>query len=130
MTAANGTGVVGLLCRTSDRSDSAGSTNALVAAIAALAGVTPRIVGTPGEPCDSTYEDDLRDGRGCLLEAGGQLEAAAEAARQATAREPTNWRSWFVLSRIEAERGMVRESIFAYRKTLQLNTRASFLDPG
>lgn len=65
-----------------------------------------------------------------VLEAGGQLEAAAEAARQATAREPTNWRSWFVLSRIEAERGMVRESIFAYRKTLQLNTRASFLDPG
>ena len=76
MSAANGTGVVGLLCRTSDRSDSAGSTNALVAAIAALAGVTPRIVGTPGEPRASTYEDDLRDGRGCLLEAGGQLSDA------------------------------------------------------
>lgn len=76
MSTASAPGVVGLLCRTSERSDTAGSTNALVAAIAARAGVTPRLVGTPGEPCDSTYADDLRDGRGCLLEAGGQLSDA------------------------------------------------------
>ena len=35
----------------------------------------------------------------------GNLPAATAAARAATQREPTNWRTWLVLSRVEAERG-------------------------
>ncbi len=76
MSAAAPAGVIGLLCRTSDRAASADSTRALAEAIAAQAGVEPRLVGTPGEPRDSTYDEDLVDARGCLLEAGGQLSDA------------------------------------------------------
>ena len=43
-----------------------------------------------------------------VLEAQGDLAPAAAAARAATEREPTNWRTWLVLSRIEAERGSGR----------------------
>lgn len=77
MSAAPAVGVVGLLCRTSDRTGfAAEGTRALTEAIAARAGVPPRLVGTPGEPRDSTFDEDLRESRGCLLEAGGQLADA------------------------------------------------------
>jgi arginase family enzyme len=39
------------------------------------------MVGTPGEPADTRFEDDLRDAHGCLLEAGGQLEDALDGGR-------------------------------------------------
>lgn len=58
-----------------------------------------------------------------VLELGGNLKGAAAAARQAIEREPTNWRHWVILSRIEAERGQVDESIDAYRKARSLNPR-------
>ncbi|CAA9484034.1 MAG: Arginase [uncultured Solirubrobacteraceae bacterium] len=63
--------IAALLCRTSDR-------NPQVAAgtreLAELLGA--RIIGTPGEPRTGAWEDDLRDSRGCLLEAGGQVDDA------------------------------------------------------
>ena len=34
------------------------------------------MIGSPGEPRDGRWEDDLRDSRGCLLEAGGQIDDA------------------------------------------------------
>ena len=65
-----------LLCRTSDRGGAvADGTRELGELLAA------RIVGSPGEPRDGTWEEDLRDGRGCLLEAGGQVDDALEAGR-------------------------------------------------
>lgn len=68
--------VVALLCRTSDR-DAAGA-----AGTRELAGrLGARIVGSPGEPRTADWSDDLRDGRGCLLEAGGQLDDALDAGR-------------------------------------------------
>jgi arginase family enzyme len=68
--------VVGLLCRTSDRApDGAQGTLELAELLDA------RIVGAPGEPRTSDWADDLRDARGCLLEAGGQLDDAIEAGR-------------------------------------------------
>jgi arginase len=68
--------VVGLLCRTSDR----GAESAAGAAeLAELLGA--RIIGSPGEPRAFGWEQDLRDSRGCLLEAGGQLDDAFEAGR-------------------------------------------------
>ena len=77
MTAAPRPRVVGLLCRTSERTaEGAAGARALTEAIATRAGVAARFVGSPGEPREGTYEEDLRDARGCLLEAGGQLSDA------------------------------------------------------
>jgi arginase len=68
--------VVGLLCRTSDRGrEAAAGTRELAELLEA------RIVGSPGEPRAGTWEDDLRDSRGCLLEAGGQVGDAFDAGR-------------------------------------------------
>ena len=72
--------VVALLPRTSDReSYRAEGARAAAEAIAARLGTTARIIGTPGEPRTGDYEEDLRDARGCLLEAGGQIDDALHA---------------------------------------------------
>lgn len=74
--------VVGLLCRTSDRSGFTGEgARALAEAVGERARTGVRLVGTPGEPRETTWEEDLREGRGCLLEAGGQLADAFHAGR-------------------------------------------------
>ena len=68
--------LVALLCRTSDRTASgAAGTRELAELLGA------RIVGSPGEPRTADCVDDLRDARGCLLEAGGQLDDALDAGR-------------------------------------------------
>ena len=56
-----------------------------------------------------------------ILERQGKLDQAAAAARKATTKESTNWRTFFVLSRIEAERGRAKASLAAYRRARQLN---------
>jgi arginase len=69
--------LVGLLCRTSDRTPHAArGVQALAPLIGKRLAREPRRVGTPGEPRAASYEDDLRDSRGCLLEAGGQVDDA------------------------------------------------------
>ena len=68
--------VVALLCRTSDRGGEA------AAGTRELAGLLDaRIVGAPGDPRAGTWEEDLRDAFGCLLEAGGQVDDALDAGR-------------------------------------------------
>jgi arginase family enzyme len=68
--------VIGMLCRTSERGRAgAEGTRELAALLGA------RIIGSPGEPRDGTWQEDLRDARGCLLEAGGQIDDALEAGR-------------------------------------------------
>jgi arginase len=74
--------VTALLCRTSDRdARAAQGAEALAREIAARIGAEARLIGSPGEARDGRYEDDLRDARGCLLEAGGQLDDALAAGR-------------------------------------------------
>jgi arginase len=74
--------VTALLCRTSDRiASTAEGARALAEAIADRIGVQARLVGTPGEPADTRFDDDLRDARGCLLEAGGQVDDALREGR-------------------------------------------------
>src|SRR4051794_18258786 len=69
--------VVGLLCRTSDRTaGGARGAAALSSHLGERLGVTARTIGTPGDPHDGAWQDDLRDSRGCILEAGGQVEDA------------------------------------------------------
>jgi hypothetical protein len=62
-----------------------------------------------------------------VLELRGELAAAAIAAREATTRERTNWRTWLVLSRIEAERGRPNAALAAYREARSLNPRSPLL---
>jgi arginase family enzyme len=68
--------IAALLCRTSERAAGAA---AGTRELAELLGA--RIIGAPGEPRAGEHRDDLRDGRGCLLEAGGQIDDALEAGR-------------------------------------------------
>ena len=72
-----GVSLVGLHCRTSDRTPGAerGVTE-LETLVAKRLGREPRLIGTFAGPRESGWKDDLRDGRGCLLEAGGQVEDA------------------------------------------------------
>ncbi|MFL5907683.1 MAG: O-antigen ligase family protein, partial [Solirubrobacterales bacterium] len=56
-----------------------------------------------------------------VLERQGKFDQAAAAAQQATLKESTNWRTWLILSRIEAERGSAKASLAAYRRARQLN---------
>jgi len=74
--------LVALCCRTADRTAGAvRGAQTLAPLIGKRLGVEPRTIGTPSEPRDSGYEADLRDSRGCLLEAGGQVEDALTGGR-------------------------------------------------
>ncbi len=68
---------VALLCRTSDRGPE-GAEGA--EELAELLGA--RIIGTPGAFRDGRYDEDLREARGCLLEAGGQIDDALAEGRR------------------------------------------------
>jgi len=63
-----------------------------------------------------------------VLEELGDLDAAAGAALAATEREPTNWRTWLVLSRIEARRGRAAAAVDAYRRARSLNPNSPLFD--
>jgi arginase family enzyme len=74
--------VVALLCRTSDRTPGGAlGAETLARTLAVRAGIEARYVGSAGEPRTAGFEDDLRDSRGCILEAGGQVEDALGAGR-------------------------------------------------
>jgi hypothetical protein len=68
------------------------------------------------EPWSATaYEQ-----RGLVLEASGQLSAAASDLRHATRDEPTNFRHWLVLARIDTERGDLGQAVGDYSRAHQL----------
>jgi arginase family enzyme len=56
--------------------------DALAPLVAGRLAVESRSIGTPSTPRDAPWHEDLRDSRGCLLEAGGQVEDALAAARR------------------------------------------------
>jgi Flp pilus assembly protein TadD len=62
--------------------------------------------------------------RALLLERLGREADAAADARRATDREPTNWKHWLILARIEAERGHIDAALAAVRRAAALNPRA------
>lgn len=55
-----------------------------------------------------------------LYESEGDYEPAEAAARAATEREPTNWKTWLLLSRIEAQRGKPAAAVRDYRTARSL----------
>ena len=69
--------VIALLCRTSDRTEGASrGAEALARMVATQAGTDAVMIGSFGEAASRDWSDDLRDSRGCILEAGGQIEDA------------------------------------------------------
>jgi arginase len=69
--------VTALLCRTSDRGPQAAAGTHELAEL-----LDARIVGSPGEPRSAGWEEDLEASRGCLLEAGGQVDDGFAAGRR------------------------------------------------
>jgi hypothetical protein len=65
-----------------------------------------------------------------VLESQGDLRAAAAAARAATERESTNWRTWLVLSRLEAELGEAPAAVSDFRKARSLNPFSELFQHG
>jgi hypothetical protein len=57
------------------------------------------------------------------LELMGRIDEAVAAAREATTKEPTNWRPWLVLSRLEAKAGDVKGALDAYTEAQSLFPR-------
>lgn len=56
-----------------------------------------------------------------VLEQAGDLDGAAAAAAEATDREATNWRTWLIRSRIEAQRGRAAVAVAHWRRARSLN---------
>lgn len=72
--------VVAMLCRTSDRFAGAGRGVRIMAPLVGEAlGVEPRYIGSEAEVKETRYDEDLVESRGCLLEAGGQIDDALAA---------------------------------------------------
>ena len=75
--------VIGMLCRSSERvEDAAAGTRALAEELAERHDVEPRLIGSPSPMKVVGWEEDLRGSRGCLLEAGGQVDDALAAGRR------------------------------------------------
>jgi len=77
LTAAKPIGLVAMRCRTSDRSAaSVRGVEILAAALGDRFDTEPRSIGSPQPPKAQRYDEDLAGSRGCLLEAGGQVDDA------------------------------------------------------
>jgi hypothetical protein len=59
-----------------------------------------------------------------VLEEQGSIGAAEKAAIGAVHREPHEWRSWVVLSRLQAEQGDASQALASYRKAKMLNPQS------
>jgi MFS family permease len=57
------------------------------------------------------------------LELMGRIDEAVTAAREATAKEPTNWRPWLVLSRLETKAHDADAALSAYQEARSLFPR-------
>ena len=68
--------ITALLCRTSDRRPHGAAGARELGEL-----LHARMVGSPGDPQALGWEEDLRRSRGCLLEAGGQVDDAFVAGR-------------------------------------------------
>ena len=72
--------LVALRCRTADRFAGAPrGVEILAPLVAGALGVEPRFIGSAGDVRETRYDEDLADARGCLLEAGGQVDDALAA---------------------------------------------------
>lgn len=74
--------LVALRCRVSDRTAaSMRGVDVFSEPLGRRLGVEARAIGTPAEPRSAGWRDDLAEARGCLLEAGGQVDDALASGR-------------------------------------------------
>ena len=74
--------LIAMRCRTADRTPGGRrGVERLAPLLAQALGVEARNIGSGEEPRETRYEEDLRDSRGCLLEAGGQVDDALAGGR-------------------------------------------------
>jgi arginase len=72
--------LIAMRCRTAERSPAAApGVETLAATIGRQIGAQPRLIGSPQPPREQSFQEDLASSRGCLLEAGGQVEDALNA---------------------------------------------------
>jgi arginase len=72
--------IVAMRCRTAERSGTATAGVELLAQIVGRQiGLRPRLIGSPQPVLHQSYAEDMASCRGCLLEAGGQVEDALSA---------------------------------------------------
>jgi O-antigen ligase len=64
-----------------------------------------------------------------VAEEMGDLGVAAAFARQAVDREPTDWRNWLILARVEARQGKAAAAVRTYEKARSLNPRSPVFEP-
>lgn len=76
------------------------------------------------------FAADPRIQQGYVYEDNEELARAATAARAATEREPTNWETFYLLSRIQAQRdGKRGAALTALRRAQELNPRNTLVTP-
>ncbi len=74
--------MVAMRCRTAERVGTASAGVELLAqTVGRQIGLRPRLIGSPQPALVQGYEEDVASCRGCLLEAGGQVEDALSARR-------------------------------------------------
>lgn len=64
-----------------------------------------------------------------ILNADGRPDRAVRAAREATSKEPSDWRTWFVLTGVAAVAGRPREATEAFGRARSLNPRGELFRP-
>jgi arginase family enzyme len=75
-----GVSLIVMRCRTADRFPGAPrGVEELAPLLGDELGVEPRYIGSTQDVRETRFEDDLRESRGCLLEAGGQIDDALAA---------------------------------------------------
>jgi arginase len=75
-----GVSLIAMRCRTADRFPGApAGVEVLAPLLGDAVGVEPRYIGSSPDVRETRFEDDLRESRGCLLEAGGQIDDALAA---------------------------------------------------
>jgi hypothetical protein len=72
--------------------------------------------GVDAEPWSASAHEQ----RGLVLEGARELPQAAQELDRAIAREPTNFRHWVVLARIDTERGRLGAAVSDYNRAYQL----------
>jgi arginase len=75
-----GVSLIAMRCRTADRFPGAPrGVETLAPLVGEVLDVEPRYIGSGGGVRETRFDDDLRESRGCLLEAGGQIDDALAA---------------------------------------------------
>lgn len=62
-----------------------------------------------------------------LLEQQGNVADAVPLAREAASKEPTNWRIWLTLSRLEVADGQAIQSVISYERARSLNPLSTLI---